>query len=334
MSTVERSLSVPATTPQADATILIVGGADTGRAPMAAVLLRQLLAEHAPTCHVASAGVTGHDGDPPEVEARDTMAAFGVDITAHRARSISAELVQSATLLIAIDRGIAHVLRQYYPTARDKILSLSELAGTERDIPDPFRMQIGAWMAYAREMQQMLSDGLPYLRARLAGAPSEPPATPNAPDLPATPNAPEPPTVASSPEPPTVASSPEPPTVPTTATSCPDTSPRTVALGQLERVLAMLHDMPDLFDWPQVQRQIEASLQAIAAEPVAAGDLALSYTALLNTLVHGASAPLHPRQVHILQTAVARLHQPIDQLALNELAALLAHWYQPPNSER
>lgn len=95
----------------------------------------------------------------------------------------------------------------------------------------------------------------------------------------------------------------------------------------------MLHDMPDLLDWQQVQRQIEASLQAIASEPVAAGDLALSYTALLNTLVHGASAPLHPRQVQMLQTAVARLYQPIDQLALNELAALLAHWYQPPNSE-
>ncbi len=304
MSTVDRSVSVTPTMPPTGATILIVGGADTGRAPMAVALLRQLLAEHAPTCCVASAGVTGHDDDPPEVEARDAMAAFGMDIAAHRARSISAELVQSATLLIAIDRGIAHVLRHYYPTARDKILTLSELAGTERDIPDPFRMQVGAWMAYARAMQQMLTDALPHLLAHLTGAP------------------PESPVVSSAPAPP------EPPAPPP-----PDTPPRTAVLARLERVLAMLHDMPDLLDWQQVQRQIEASLQTIASEPVAAGDLALSYTALLNTLVHSANAPLHPHQVQMLQTAVARLHQPIDQLALNELAAMLAHWYQPPNIE-
>ncbi|NJL03946.1 MAG: hypothetical protein HC911_03315 [Chloroflexaceae bacterium] len=303
MSTVDRSVSVIPTTPPADATILIVGGADTGRAPMAVALLRQLLAEQAPTCCVASAGVTGHDDDPPEVEARDAMAAFGVDIAAHRARSISAELVQSATLLVAIDRGIAHVLRQYYPTARAKILTLSELAATERDIPDPFRMQVGAWMAYAHAMQQMLTDALPHLLTHLIGAPPEPPAVPILPE----------------------------PPVPTP--TLPDTLPRTAALARLERVLAMLHEMPDLLDWPQVQRQIEASLQAIASEPVAAGDLALSYTALLNTLVHGANAPLYPHQVQMLQTAVARLHQPIDQLALNELAALLAHWYQSPNIE-
>jgi len=316
MSTVDRSVSVTPTMPPTDATILIVGGADTGRAPMAVALLRQLLAEHAPTCCVASAGVTGHDDDPPEVEARDAMAAFGMDIATHRARSISAELVQSATLLIAIDRGIAHVLRHYYPTARDKILTLSELAGTERDIPDPFRMQVGAWMAYARAMQQMLTDALPHLLAHLTGAPRELPVGPSAPaprELPVGPSAPAPP---------------EPPAPPP-----PDTPPRTAVLARLERVLAMLHDMPDLLDWQQVQRQIEASLQAIASEPVAAGDLALSYTALLNTLVHSANAPLHPHQVQMLQTAVARLHQPIDQPALNELAALLAHWYQPPNIE-
>lgn len=308
MSTVDRSVSVTPTMPPTDATILIVGGADTGRAPMAVALLRQLLAEHAPTCCVASAGVTSHDDDPPEVEARDAMAAFGVDIADHRARSISAELVQSATLLVAIDRGIAHVLRQYYPTARDKILTLSELAATERDIPDPFRMQVGAWMAYAHAMQQMLTDALPHLLARLTGVP------------------PEPAVVSSAPTPPE-------PTAMPPASPLPDSSPRTAALARLERVLAMLHDMPDLLDWQQVQRQIEASLQAIASEPVAAGDLALSYTAILNTLVHSASAPLHPHQVQMLQTAVARLHQPIDQLALNELAALLAHWYQPPNIE-
>jgi protein-tyrosine-phosphatase len=140
--------------------ILIIGAADTGRAPMTAALLRRMLVQEGHDWAVESAGVVGHDDDPAEPEARNAMVALGLDISFHRARSLTAELVTAASLLLAVDRGTARVLYARYPTLPIPITSLGEIAGTSRDIPDPFRMQVGAWISYAREIEAMLRRGL------------------------------------------------------------------------------------------------------------------------------------------------------------------------------
>jgi protein-tyrosine-phosphatase len=145
------------------ATILLVGAADTGRAPMAAALLRRLLDARQSAWAVESCGVLGHDGAAAEVEARDTMVHLGLDIGEHQARSIDDQLAASAGLLVTVDRGTALVVRARFPASAARTYSLGELAGRARDIPDPFRMQIGAWMTYAREIETMLQSALPRI---------------------------------------------------------------------------------------------------------------------------------------------------------------------------
>ena len=86
-------------------TILLVGAADTGRAPMAAALLRRRLGTHAHPWAVESAGVLGHDGAAAEVEARDTMVHLGLDIGSHEARSITDAIVHQADRRVAIVRA-------------------------------------------------------------------------------------------------------------------------------------------------------------------------------------------------------------------------------------
>ncbi|MBX0328509.1 low molecular weight phosphatase family protein, partial [Oscillochloris sp. ZM17-4] len=125
--------------------ILIIGAADTGRAPMAATLLRRLLHRRGLEWPVASAGVVGHDDQPAQTEARDAIAFLNLDISHHQARSLSEELAGSARVLLAIDSGVARVLHARYPEAT--IVSLGALAGRQRDVPDPFRMQAGAWLS-------------------------------------------------------------------------------------------------------------------------------------------------------------------------------------------
>ncbi|HEY3229366.1 MAG TPA: protein tyrosine phosphatase [Roseiflexaceae bacterium] len=148
-------------------TILLIGGADTGRAPMAAALLRRLLEQRGYGWLVGSAGVLGHDGDPAEVEARDAMAHMGLTIGDHQARSLTAELVAEAALLLALDSGTALVARAHFPDAASRIHTLGALAGRQRDIPDPFRMQIGAWITYAREIETLLETALPRIVAAM-----------------------------------------------------------------------------------------------------------------------------------------------------------------------
>ncbi|HMP40719.1 MAG TPA: protein tyrosine phosphatase, partial [Roseiflexaceae bacterium] len=151
------------------ADVVIVGAADTGRAPIAAALLRRLLITQGIDGAVASAGILGHDGDPASGEALAAADQIGIDLATHQARSISDAIANDARLLIAIDSGIARVLSARMPHVAAKLTTLGELAGKPRNIPDPFKMQLGAWLTYLREIDELLAAALPQIRARLGG---------------------------------------------------------------------------------------------------------------------------------------------------------------------
>lgn len=82
-------------------------------------------------------------------------------ISVRTARSLSDHLVDEATLVLAIDSGTARVARLRFPTAAARIHTLGELAGRDRDIPDPFKMQIGPWLVYTRGNRPDAATGAP-----------------------------------------------------------------------------------------------------------------------------------------------------------------------------
>ena len=267
------------------ATILLVGAADTGRAPMAAALLRRLLAAHSGDWSVGSAGVLGHDGAPAETEARDTMVHMSLDIGAHQARSIDDALVEHAALIIAIDSGTGLVLRARYPRSATRVYLLGELAGRKRDVPDPFRMELGAWMTYARELDAMLQAALPkIIEIATPASPTPAPAAPaGTPRL---------------------------------------AAERLAAAGQIAQLLQVAAQMPGVVDWRVARGRVESYLGAIPA-PADPADLAAAYVGLLRAAL--ALVPLEPTagQFAALGRAVERLNEPIGQDALNQLSAQL-----------
>lgn len=266
--------------------ILIVGAADTGRAPMAAALLRRLLQRRGLAWQVESAGVVGHDDQPAQIEARDAIAIMSLDIGQHQARSLSAELVGAARLLLAVDSGVARVLHERYPAAA--LIGLGELAGRRRDIPDPFRMQVGAWVSYAREIEAMLSAGLDRLVALVAGGPIAPPPSP--PPEPAAP---------------------------------PDPAPRQATAIRCTRMLDLLIELPGVVDWPGARRQIAADLPALAA-PLGPTDLAQPYVAILQALLGLTPQAPTPGQAARLRAALSALSGPIGAADLAALSADVA----------
>lgn len=222
-------------------TIVLVGASDTGRAPIAAALLNRLLGKETATVAVESAGVLGHDGDPAESEARDTMVHLGLDISDHSARSLDDTLAERADLLLAIDSGTARVVRGRYPAASARIATLGELANRKRDVPDPFRMQMGAWLTYARELDDMLQAALPAIRTRLGQAVA-----------------------------PAVA-----------APATPANAERNAAAGRVSQLLQLAAQMPDVVDWAAARGRLENDLAAIAGAPAGPADLVAAYVALL-----------------------------------------------------
>jgi protein-tyrosine phosphatase len=287
-------------------TILLVGAADTGRAPMAAALLRRLLGARQYAWAVESCGVLGHDGAAAEIEARDTMVHMGLDIGDHQARSIDDELVWRAALIVAIDRGTALVVRARFPDAAAKAYSLGELAGRPRDIPDPFRMQIGAWMTYAREIESMLEAALPQIVELMPHATNDQPFD------------------AAVPEP--VEGQGRRPTANDEAgvASAAVSNERIAAAGRIAQLLQVAAQMPGVIDWAAARTRIEADLSSIAAASCDERDLVAAYAGLLRAAL--ALLPLAPTagQLAALQRAAARLDQSIAQADINELSAQVA----------
>ncbi|GAB4215296.1 MAG: hypothetical protein OHK0022_55010 [Roseiflexaceae bacterium] len=275
--------------------ILIVGGSDTGRAPIAAALLARLLAERAPSSAVGSAGVLGHDGAPAQPEARNTMVQMGLDIANHSARSVDEALIAEATLVVGIDSGVTRVLQGRFPDAVGKIASLGDLAARRRDIPDPFRMQIGAWISYARELDDMLHAALPHILELLPDAPPPAPAAPAAAPEPAPAEAPP--------------------------------SERAVALERLRLLLRAAIELPEAIHWPGARALLDAEIGRACA-PRGPADLAAAYAGLLRAALALTAHPPTPGQLAALQAALAPLDGSVAQDDLTRLSVQLAGWAQ------
>ena len=150
--------------------IMVVGGADTGRAPMVAVLLRNHFS--AENIQIASTGVLGHDGDTWQPEARLALQHLGYQPGEHSARSLTEALAADSKLILAVDRGVGRALELRYNLMP---LILPDLAGSAHEVPDPFRMPLDSWLIYARDLDAQIRKALPKIRERLGLlAPSTP----------------------------------------------------------------------------------------------------------------------------------------------------------------
>lgn len=275
--------------PMNESFLLIVGAADTGRAPLAAAMLRRILASDGIAARVESAGILGHDGDPASPDAVTVADQLEIDLAAHRARSLTEELANDAMLLIAIDSGAARVARMQFPAVAARIESLGGLAGRERDVPDPFKMQIGPWLIYAQEIERMLRQALPRILSYL---PNAAPATPPTPS----------------------------PVVPGVAEA------RRVEAERCAQLLEVMRQNREVVIWSAAREQIEATIAVAVAHPASATDMVAAYGALLRAALALTAAAPSAGQLAALQDALSRLDQPIEADAIGALSLQLGGW--------
>jgi protein-tyrosine phosphatase len=121
-------------------TILFVCTANRYRSPIAeACFKRQLKKQNdSGQWEIISAGTWTEDGLPPMLDAIADAKRLNLDIQGHRSRVITKELAERSSLILVMERGQKEALRQEFPTHREKILLLSEVARDfPYDIPDP-----------------------------------------------------------------------------------------------------------------------------------------------------------------------------------------------------
>lgn len=121
--------------------ILFVCTGNTCRSPMAEALLKSRIpAMSAGKFAVSSAGIAAMEGGMASAGAVEALAEINVDMSGHRSRPVSPEILDRADLILAMDESHKSYIRTYFPAASGKTYLLSEYAdrrGPAESIADP-----------------------------------------------------------------------------------------------------------------------------------------------------------------------------------------------------
>lgn len=117
--------------------ILVVCVGNICRSPMGEYLLRQEAEKSGQRPSISSAGLAALVGKGADNTASEVMQEHGIDMSAHRARQLSEELVSSHELILVMEEWQQQEIERLYPFSRGRVYLFGKWG--VGDIADPYR---------------------------------------------------------------------------------------------------------------------------------------------------------------------------------------------------
>ena len=145
--------------------LLLICSGNTCRSPMAEGMAKQQLAEargiavdelELAGLEVASAGIFAGEGMPASDQAVAVMRSQGIDISNHRSRTLTREMVREADLILCMTESHRRAVLELLPDAGEKTFRLDP-AG---DVEDPIGSDVASYQRTAQVIRERLGQRL------------------------------------------------------------------------------------------------------------------------------------------------------------------------------
>lgn len=141
--------------------VLMICTANICRSPVAEGLLRDRLHQQGLThWTVRSAGTWAQVKRGASQNSVIVMNERGLDISNHLAQMVEAKHLREADLVLCMETGHAEALRAEFQQYAPKVYLLTEMAGRNYSISDPYGQSLSAYKLMANEVEEIIDEGL------------------------------------------------------------------------------------------------------------------------------------------------------------------------------
>ncbi|HEX5382841.1 MAG TPA: low molecular weight protein-tyrosine-phosphatase [Acinetobacter sp.] len=132
--------------------ILVVCIGNICRSPMAEYFLKQEF----PQLHVESAGISGLIGHNADDKAILCMQRHGIDMQAHIAKKLNADLIKKSDLILVMSQNQQKHIEQTWPFSKGKTFRLGHWQG--KNVPDPYQHEQAIFDDTCQLIQNCIND--------------------------------------------------------------------------------------------------------------------------------------------------------------------------------
>ena len=132
--------------------IIFVCTGNTCRSPMAEGILKSLQNDY----EVLSRGLYVPEEIGASFFSIKAMEEMDIDISKHKSKQLTVGEAEDCDLIITMTKSHKDIIVSAYPKFSDKTFTLSEYAGEEGDIRDPYGMDENAYRECAKQIRRLM----------------------------------------------------------------------------------------------------------------------------------------------------------------------------------